>query len=155
MKFLMSLLQISFKNKNDNKTYLVSLPPIHQSMSSQPQPLQSEHDYETRSPIQREIQSLTELNNLLTSSYYTLSKISENLKKLSDNLQNSKKLSNMYTQIYKHNQKLNTIVNENLNNGLKNAMDNEMNNKSVDELNLEIQNLNAQIHQLKNQLNLT
>lgn len=127
----------------------------NQLMSSQQQTFQSEQDKDVLSPIQREIQSITKLNNLLIDSYSTLSKISGNLKTLSANFQNSKKLSSTYTQIYKHNQKLNNIVNENLKkNGLKDSVNDELNNKSIDDLNLEIKNLNDQIYQLKNQLKL-
>jgi hypothetical protein len=94
-------------------------------------------------PIQRETQSIKDLNALLEKSIVSISTVSDNLKTLSSNMENSKSLSNTYTDIYKINKRLNDMLNEN----------NQKRFQSPQQLDHHIADLNNQIKSLENQLN--
>lgn len=106
-----------------------------QSIMTSPQP--------SLTAIERETQSIKQLNELIQHTIGSLSSISDNLNVFHDNLSNSNKLSKIYSDIYIENKSLNeTLL--------------EINNSNIEkdeELDTQISSLESQIADLKNQLN--
>lgn len=61
-------------------------------------------------PMEKEAQFLRDINSVLKQTLDSLDSVSSNLHVLSDNLTNSNKLSNIYTDIHLHNRKLNNTL---------------------------------------------
>lgn len=60
--------------------------------------------------MEKEAQFLRDINSVLKQTLDSLDSVSSNLHVLSDNLTNSNKLSNIYTDIHLHNRKLNNTL---------------------------------------------
>lgn len=98
-------------------------------------------NFQQLTPIQTEFQSINALNKTLENTLSALSTVSNNLSTLQENLQHSRKLANIYTDIHSVNRELNAS-----------AILEVKDMGSVDGLDDKIVSLNKEVEQLKAQL---
>lgn len=95
------------------------------------------------SAVKKEMESLNSINASLQNTIKSLDSISHNLHTLNSNLQNSNKLSNIYTNIHLHNRELNKSLQH---------ISPELATSDISNLDEQLKSLQAQKDTLKRQL---